>query len=96
MSSIWGMTARASIEAACQERGQKNLVALCVQVLNGRDSHSSDRQRRPPETYEKPLRLRVVDSNVDASLTTMKIFQSHLIFDQRTLTATKRAPPHGR
>jgi hypothetical protein len=37
MSSIWGMTPRASIEAACQERGPKNLVALCVQVLNGRE-----------------------------------------------------------
>jgi hypothetical protein len=37
MSSIWGMTPRASIEAARQERCQKNLVALGVQVLNGRE-----------------------------------------------------------
>jgi hypothetical protein len=37
MASIWGMTPRQSIEAACQQLGEKNVVASCVRIINERD-----------------------------------------------------------
>jgi hypothetical protein len=37
MASIWGMTPRQSIEAACQQLGEKSVVASCVRIINERD-----------------------------------------------------------
>ena len=37
MASIWGMTPRQSIEAACHQLGEKQVVDSCVRVINERD-----------------------------------------------------------
>jgi uncharacterized protein (DUF1786 family) len=37
MSSVWGMTPRASVEAACREVGESNVVSSCVRIINDRD-----------------------------------------------------------
>jgi len=40
MASIWGMTPRQSIEAACEQMGEKNIVDSCVRIINERDMDS--------------------------------------------------------
>jgi hypothetical protein len=37
MSSIWGMTPRASVEAACREVGESSVVSSCVRIITHRD-----------------------------------------------------------
>jgi len=36
--SQWGVTPRASIEAACRERGKEGVVLGCIDLLSGRDA----------------------------------------------------------
>jgi hypothetical protein len=37
MASIWGLTLRESIGAACHRLGEKNVVDSCVRIINDRD-----------------------------------------------------------